>query len=100
MTPLLVAEGLSKSFGGLKAVSEVDLQVGAGEICSIIGPNGAGKTTLFNLISGVLPPSAGRLVFDGCDLRSVRPWHFAKLGIGRTFQNLALFKHGTVPRTC
>ena len=96
VTPLLSVEGLSKSFGGLKAVSDVDLQVAPGEICSVIGPNGAGKTTLFNMISGVLPPSAGRLVFAGRDLKGVRPWHFAGLGIGRTFQNLALFKHGTV----
>ncbi len=96
MTVLLSVQGLSKTFGGLKAVSGVDLDVAEGEICSVIGPNGAGKTTLFNLISGVLPPSAGRLVFAGRDLREIRPWHFAGIGIGRTFQNLALFKHGTV----
>src|SRR6201988_2103580 len=80
----------------MKAVSHVSLAVTAGEICSVIGPNGAGKTTLFNLISGVLRPSAGRIVFDGVDLSTVSPWRFAALGIGRTFQNLALFKHGTV----
>jgi branched-chain amino acid transport system ATP-binding protein len=96
VTPLLSVQGLGKTFGGLKAVSEVDLEVSPGEICSVIGPNGAGKTTLFNMISGVLPPSAGRMVFDGQDLSRVRPWRFAGLGIGRTFQNLALFKHGTV----
>ena len=96
MTPILSVERLSKSFGGLKAVSDVDLAVSRGEIVSVIGPNGAGKTTLFNLISGVLAPSSGRLVFEGRDLARVRPWRFAGLGIGRTFQNLALFKHGTV----
>ncbi len=96
MTILLSAEKLSKRFGGLQAVADVDLEVRHGEICSVIGPNGAGKTTLFNLISGVLPPTAGRLVFEGRSLEGVRPWHFARLGIGRTFQNLALFRHGTV----
>ncbi len=67
-----------------------------GEICSVIGPNGAGKTTLFNIISGVLRPTSGRILFDGTDLAGVSPSRFAAVGIGRTFQNLALFKHGTV----
>jgi branched-chain amino acid transport system ATP-binding protein len=78
VTALLSVENISKTFGGLKAISDVSLSVTTGEICSVIGPNGAGKTTLFNIISGVLRPSAGRIT------------------IGRTFQNLALFKHGTV----
>jgi branched-chain amino acid transport system ATP-binding protein len=92
---LLSVENVSKSFGGLKAVADVSLAVTAGEICSVIGPNGAGKTTLFNMISGVLRPSNGRIVFDGLDLSTISPWRFAAVGIGRTFQNLALFKHGT-----
>ena len=96
MTALLTVETLSKRFGGLQAVADVSLSVAPGEICSVIGPNGAGKTTLFNMISGVLRPSGGRMVFDGTDLSKVSPWRFAALGIGRTFQNLALFKHGTV----
>ncbi len=95
MTPLLAVENLSKNFGGLKAVSEVSLKVAPGEICSVIGPNGAGKTTLFNMISGVLRPSGGRMLFGGIDLGRVSPSRFAAIGIGRTFQNLALFKHGT-----
>jgi branched-chain amino acid transport system ATP-binding protein len=95
VTALLSVENISKSFGGLKAVADVSLAVAAGEICSVIGPNGAGKTTLFNMISGVLRPSNGRIVFDGTDLSTVSPWRFAAIGIGRTFQNLALFKHGT-----
>ena len=96
MTALLSVENIGKNFGGLKAISDVSLSVAAGEICSVIGPNGAGKTTLFNIISGVLRPSAGRILFDGTDLARVSPWRFAAIGIGRTFQNLALFKHGTV----
>ena len=96
MTPLLAVENVSKSFGGLKAVADVSLTVTPGEICSVIGPNGAGKTTLFNIISGVLRPTSGRIVFDGADLAGISPWRFAAKGIGRTFQNLALFKHGTV----
>jgi branched-chain amino acid transport system ATP-binding protein len=96
MTAFLQVEGVSKDFQGVKAVSDVDLVVRQGEICSVIGPNGAGKTTLFNLISGVLRPSAGRILFDGRDVTGTRPWKFAGLGIARTFQNLALFPHGTV----
>ena len=89
-------ENLSKRFGGLQAVADVSLAVTSGEICSVIGPNGAGKTTLFNMISGVLRPSGGRILFDGTDLATISPSRFAAIGIGRTFQNLALFKHGTV----
>ena len=96
MSPLLRVETLSKRFGGLQAVADVSLDVTSGEICSVIGPNGAGKTTLFNMISGVLRPSGGRILFDGVDLATISPSRFAAIGIGRTFQNLALFKHGTV----
>ena len=96
VTPFLKIDNLSKNFRGLKAVSNVTFNVAQGEICSVIGPNGAGKTSLFNMISGVLPPSAGRIVFQGRDMVGVAPSRFAAMGIGRTFQNLALFKHGTV----
>jgi branched-chain amino acid transport system ATP-binding protein len=96
VTSLLAVENLSKRFGGLQAVADVSLAVTTGEICSVIGPNGAGKTTLFNMISGVLRPSGGRIVFDCTDMAAVSPSRFAAKGIGRTFQNLALFKHGTV----
>ncbi len=96
MTTVLELQGVSKSFGGLNAVQDVTFSVAAGSICSVIGPNGAGKTTLFNLISGVLRPSAGRILFEGKDLVDTSPSRFAARGIGRTFQNLALFKHGTV----
>lgn len=96
MTAVLELQSLSKSFGGLRAVQDVSFSVAPGEICSVIGPNGAGKTTLFNMISGVLRPSAGRILFQGRNLVGTAPSRFAAKGIGRTFQNLALFKHGTV----
>jgi branched-chain amino acid transport system ATP-binding protein len=96
MTPILDVRNASKSFGGLKAVSDVSLKVMPGEIVSLIGPNGAGKTTTFNLISGVLPATSGQILFKGEDTVKLKPSDFAAAGIGRTFQNLALFKHGTV----
>lgn len=96
MTPILDVRNASKNFGGLKAVSDVSLKVMPGEIVSLIGPNGAGKTTLFNLISGVLRPSSGQILFKGEDNARLRAADFAAAGIGRTFQNLALFQHGTV----
>ncbi|MBY0610920.1 MAG: ABC transporter ATP-binding protein [Beijerinckiaceae bacterium] len=96
MTALLQLEGVTKRFGGLVAVNDVSLTVERGEIYSLIGPNGAGKTTLFNLISAVLRPTSGRIVFDGQDLTQKPTYALAKLGIARTFQNLAVFKHETV----
>ncbi len=96
MTTLLQLEGVSKRFGGLLAVNDVSLTVQAGQIYSLIGPNGAGKTTLFNLISAVFRPTAGRIVFEGRDLTKLPTYALAKLGIARTFQNLAVFKHETV----
>ncbi|WP_137388534.1 ABC transporter ATP-binding protein [Rhodoligotrophos defluvii] len=94
--PLLQVEHVSKHFGGVSAVNDVSFALMPNQIFAIIGPNGAGKTTLFNLISGVLPVSSGRILMEGRDLATVRPWDFVTLGIARTFQNLALFKHGTV----
>lgn len=96
MSNLLDISNLSKSFGGVRAVSNVSLSVGHNEIYSVIGPNGAGKTTLFNLISGVFPPSEGQIQFAGQYINRLRTHHLAKLGIGRTFQNLAVFKDATV----
>ena len=87
---------MSKRFGGLTAVADVSFSVMQGEICSLIGPNGAGKTTLFNLISAVLRPSAGRILFEGHDLTTTPTHRLPRLGISRTFQNLAVFKHETV----
>ena len=94
--PILEVRGASKAFGGVQAVSDVSLIVMPGEIVSLIGPNGAGKTTTFNLISGVLPLSSGTIVFEGRDTARLKASDYAAAGIGRTFQNLALFRHGSV----
>jgi ABC-type branched-subunit amino acid transport system ATPase component/ABC-type branched-subunit amino acid transport system permease subunit len=94
--PLLESRGLSKSFGGLTAVSNVDFQVRRGELRSVIGPNGAGKTTFFNLLTGVLPPSGGRIVFKGGDITG-RPAHaVSRLGIARSYQVTNIFGDLTV----
>ena len=94
--PLLRAEGLGKSFGGLKAVSAVDLDVPAGKITAIIGPNGAGKTTFFNLVSGFHAPTEGRIVFDGEDVTALPPHRMARRGVARTFQTTRLFPEASV----
>ena len=96
MTALLELDTVTKRFGGLVAVSDVSLKVEQGQIYSLIGPNGAGKTTVFNLISAVFRPSSGRILFEGRDLTRVPTYALARLGIARTFQNLAVFKHETV----
>ena len=96
MSSLLQVDAISKRFGGVQAVSNVSFDVGQNEIYSLIGPNVAGKTTCFNLISGIFPLSEGRITFDGQNLGRVKTHQLAKLGIGRTFQNLAVFKHATV----
>ncbi len=96
MTPLLEVQGLVKHFGGLTAVRHLDFTVCAGQIKALIGPNGAGKTTIFNVISGVLPPTRGRILFDGAALPVNRPHAVAALGIARTFQLVRLFDEMTV----
>ena len=93
---LLEAHRLGKSFGGLRAVDEVDFAVAAGSITGIIGPNGAGKTTFFNLISRALPASSGRIVFDGQDVTTLQAHQVARLGVARTFQATTLFGDATV----
>ena len=93
---ILETKRLSKSFGGLKAVKEVDLTIGQGELSSIIGPNGAGKTTLFNLISGSLVPDSGRIVFEGKDITGTSCTDVSRMGIGRAFQIANLFPRMTV----
>nr|WP_295469613.1 ABC transporter ATP-binding protein [Mesorhizobium sp.] len=96
MTAFLELSGVTKRFGGLVAVSDVGLTVEQGQIYSLIGPNGAGKTTLFNLISAVFRPTSGSILFEGKDLTRLPTHALARLGIARTFQNLAVFKHETV----
>ena len=91
MAPLLQAENVSMSFGGVKALSDVSFDLHDGEILGLIGPNGAGKTTMFNCITGVLPGYRGRIRYDGRDLRHLKPHERARLKIARTFQNLELF---------
>ncbi|ODU56457.1 MAG: ABC transporter ATP-binding protein [Comamonadaceae bacterium SCN 68-20] len=93
---LLRVENLSKRFGGVEAVAGVSFHVRRGEIYSLIGPNGAGKTTTFNMISGVVAPSGGEVHFNGQAIAGMPAHRMAALGIGRTFQNLAVFKHATV----
>ena len=93
---LLRVETLSKRFGGVEAVAGVSFHVRRGEIYSLIGPNGAGKTTTFNMISGVVKPSSGTVHFDGSDITGMPAHRLAAIGIGRTFQNLAVFKHASV----
>jgi branched-chain amino acid transport system ATP-binding protein len=92
----LVVENLSKQFGGLRALDEVCFSVEAGERFAIIGPNGAGKTTLFQLLSGMLPPSNGRIFVFGKDITKLSAHRRAALGIGRTFQITNLFLNLTV----
>ncbi len=88
---LLETQRVSKSFGGLRAVDEVDFGVAAGSIAGIIGPNGAGKTTFFNLISRALPASSGRILFDGQDVTRLEAHQVARRGMARTFQATTLF---------
>lgn len=96
MSPLLDVQQATKRFGGLSALSGLDMHVDEGEIVSVIGPNGAGKTTFFNIITGIYPPDAGELVFDGHHLVGLKPHHITKLGIARTFQTVHLFPNMTV----
>ena len=89
-------EGITLSFGGVKAISNVSFQIARGEIAAIIGPNGAGKSSLINLISGIYQPNQGRIHLAGKPFKRVPTQKLARLGISRTFQNLALFKGLTV----
>jgi branched-chain amino acid transport system ATP-binding protein len=103
--PLLEIAGVGKVFGGLAALSEVDLSIDEGDIIGLIGPNGAGKTTLFNVVTAIYPPSSGRVLFGGQDIlevrragpwkRRIKPFAIAQMGIGRTFQNIRLFPNMT-----
>ncbi len=93
---MLAVSALTRQFGGLKAVNDVTIDFETGTINAIIGPNGAGKTTFFNLISGAMPPSSGRIVFNGVDVTGLRADQVARLGVARTFQSTTLFDSATV----
>jgi branched-chain amino acid transport system ATP-binding protein len=94
-TPILEARKVTRRFGGLVAVREVDLTVGQGQVIGLIGPNGAGKTTFFNCITGMFAPSEGDVLFQGRRINGFPPDRITKLGIARTFQNLRLFANMT-----
>ncbi len=93
---LLELQGVSRRFGGLAVISELDLHVDEGEVVSVIGPNGAGKTTLFNLVTGVYRPDAGAIRLDGRQLVGLEPHTITRLGVARTFQTVRLFLNMTV----
>jgi branched-chain amino acid transport system ATP-binding protein len=93
---MLRTDSLTRRFAGLTAVDEVTLEVRPQEIFGVIGPNGAGKTTLFNLLSGTIPCTAGKIAFKGAEIQSLRPHQIARLGIGRTFQIVCPFLELTV----
>ncbi len=94
--PILKTEKVTKKFGGLVAVDNMDFEVNEGEIVGIIGANGAGKTTFFNCISGFLKPTSGKVVFDNHDITNHKPYQIAKLGIARTFQIVRPFVNKSV----
>lgn len=93
---LLEGEKITKNFGGLTAVSEINFHVDKGEILGLIGPNGAGKTTLFNLISASLTPKSGTITFKGQNISGLKPYQLCRLGISRTFQMVKIFANLTV----
>ena len=96
MSALLRTVEVNKQFGGLSAVTALNMDVGEGEIVGLIGPNGAGKTTSFNLITGVYTPTSGRIEFAGHDITGMKPHAITHLGVARTFQNIRLFKEMSV----
>jgi branched-chain amino acid transport system ATP-binding protein len=93
MAPILVAQDITKQFGGLTAVNKVNFEIEEGSISSLIGPNGAGKTTFFNMITGLYIPTSGSFTFAGQSLNGRKPHEVTRIGIGRTFQNIRLFAH-------
>ena len=95
-TPLLQVDGVTLAFGGVRALSGVGFDVQPGSITAVIGPNGAGKTSLFNTVSGFYRPTGGRILFKGEDITRVPAPQRARMGLGRSFQNIALFRGMTV----
>jgi len=95
MAPILIARGVTKRFGGLVAVNNLDFEIEEGSIASVIGPNGAGKTTFFNCITGFYTPEEGQIIFDGKEIQGLRPDQVTRAGIARTYQNIRLFANMT-----
>lgn len=93
---LLTVEKMTHDFGGLRAVSNYSLEIEPGQVRGLIGPNGAGKTTVFNLITGIYKPTKGKIMLDGRTINGLQPYEIASMGLGRTFQNLQLWRHMTV----
>jgi len=93
---LLEIDRMTHYFGGLRAVHNYDLDINPGQIRGLIGPNGAGKTTIFNLITGIYQPTEGKIFLEGSELNGRSPHEIASMGIGRTFQNMLLWRHMTV----
>lgn len=93
---MLEIRGLTKHFGGIRAVDGVDLLLGEGDLVGLIGPNGSGKTTVFNLVTGIYRPDAGSIALEGESLVGIPPYQINRLGIARTFQNIRLFRKLTV----
>lgn len=93
---LLEAKGITMQFGGLKAVSSLDLTIKKGQLAGLIGPNGAGKTTVFNMLTGVYQPTNGQVLLEGKVLNGKKPFEISHMGVTRTFQNIRLFKGMTV----
>lgn len=94
--PLLQVEKMTHFFGGLRAVHNYNLEIEPGQVRGLIGPNGAGKTTIFNLITGIHRPTSGRILLEDINLVGLQPYQIASRGLGRTFQNLRLWRHMTV----
>ena len=93
---ILKVEGLTKEFGGLRAIDNLSMEIPAGGIMGLIGPNGAGKSTAFNCIAGVFPPTAGRIFFNGENIGGQKPWDLCRKGLARTFQIVKPFASKTV----
>jgi len=90
---LLRVEKMTHDFGGLRAVQNYDLEIEPGQIRGLIGPNGAGKTTIFNLLTGIYKPTEGKVFLNGTEINGLQPYQIASMGLGRTFQNLRLWRH-------
>ncbi len=96
MTTILTTKNLTMHFGGIKAVTGLDMDIAPQSITALIGPNGAGKTTVFNMLTGVYTPTAGSIIFNDREINALKPHQITAIGIARTFQNIRLFKTRTV----